>query len=179
MILFKPYHVGAILVGWKTETRRLWPKGCRVREGAEHQIYTRAPFQGGRPFARIQIVKVWRERLDAIDEAGAQREGYHNRPGYLRAFDEINFPQRGLSTRVVETRRARARRAPVWCVRFRLLAGELDEAIEVHTRLMNDLEPLLHGDGYFHCRCPLAWWIRGASGFPPGPAWWPTPPRAS
>lgn len=41
-------------------------------------------------FARIKVVRLWREPLGDISEADAYAEGYPDRDAYLDAFCEIN-----------------------------------------------------------------------------------------
>ena len=41
MILFRAEHKPLILAGTKTQTRRLWPKGCRVRLSAMGKLVAR------------------------------------------------------------------------------------------------------------------------------------------
>lgn len=89
MLLFKPEHVAPILAGTKTQTRRIWSR-CRVRVGAAHQCYTRPPMSGGKPFCRVRIEAVHRERLGDISLANAWREGYPNVDAYIDAFCRIN-----------------------------------------------------------------------------------------
>ena len=165
MILFRPEHAGPILAGVKTETRRLWPKGCRVVAGRERRVYVDPPFTGGAAFARVLVTDVWRERLRAIDTGGALREGYPTRSAYLEAFDRINGGRFPVSTQV-------------WAVRFVLLEGFADVAVDLHSRLMDE-DPLRHYDGWLACRCQLAWAIRGLEGLPPGPVRWEIPPKPS
>jgi len=91
MLLFKPEHVEAIKSGRKTQTRRLWPHGCRVKVGSIHQCRTRM-LDASSTFARIRILRVWRERLLDISEADAHAEGYLSREAYWTAFVRINGP---------------------------------------------------------------------------------------
>ena len=91
MLLFKEEHVEPILLGQKTETRRIW-KRRRVCVGALHLAYTRPPFctPPGEPFARLLIRAHWEEEIDAITLDGARAEGYPDTGSYLKAFLRIN-----------------------------------------------------------------------------------------
>jgi len=89
MLLFKTEHVAPILDGTKTQTRRLWPKGCRVKAGNVYQARTRM-LDASSTFARLRILRVWRERLGDITEDDAHAEGYPSRDAYLDAFQDIN-----------------------------------------------------------------------------------------
>lgn len=85
MILFKPEHVGPILAGRKTQTRRLGEK--RWNAGAVHQCKTSMYAE---PFARVRIISVRRERLGDISEEDVRREGYGENPDdYRNAWESI------------------------------------------------------------------------------------------
>lgn len=87
-LLFKPKHVPMILSGTKTQTRRLW-KRPRVKVGGTYWASTKLFDQNAR-FARLRVVRLWREPLGAISEADARAEGYLSPEDYLFAFDSIN-----------------------------------------------------------------------------------------
>lgn len=93
MILFRPEHVAPILAGTKTETRRLWPKGQRVKVGSIHLAKTK--MLSNEYFAKLQILDMHQERLGDITDTGAQAEGYANRGAYLDAFARINHQESG------------------------------------------------------------------------------------
>lgn len=87
MLLFKPEHVQPILLGQKTETRRIW-KSQRVKIGSTQLAKTQMLSKDY--FAKLTIVAVWQEKLGEITDDGAKREGYPNRELYLAKFAEIN-----------------------------------------------------------------------------------------
>ena len=62
MILFKEPSVQLILRGEKSQARKLWAR-ARAKEGAEHLLYRRPPMTGEKPFARILVTRVWKQRL--------------------------------------------------------------------------------------------------------------------
>ncbi len=97
MLLFKPKHQAPILTGRKTETRRAWERP-RARVGAVHQARL-ALF--GPPFAWLKITDVMVEELEAIDEAGARREGYENVAEFMAVFERINPDYAGAPVTVV------------------------------------------------------------------------------
>src|SRR5690606_38575844 len=72
VILFKPEQVEPILVGRKTQTRRTW-KRPRVKVGSVHQAKTT---YHDKPFARIKITGLRRQRLGDISTEDVHREGY-------------------------------------------------------------------------------------------------------
>ncbi len=85
MILFKPAHVGLIVEGRKTQTRRLGGKRWNV--GAVHQCRT-SRFND--PFTRVRILAVRQERLGDISDQDIYREGYGDEPGdYKRVWESI------------------------------------------------------------------------------------------
>jgi hypothetical protein len=89
MILFKPESKAKILAGAKRQTRKLWDRP-RAKEGAEHLLYLRPPITGEKPFARVLITRVWRERLADMSEADAVAEGYADKAAFLAQFARIN-----------------------------------------------------------------------------------------
>ena len=89
MLLFKPEHVQPILDGRKTQTRRLWPHGQRVKVGAIHQCRTRM-LDAESCFARIAIKQVQHEPLGWITNLDAWAEGYDDAAAYMEAFERIN-----------------------------------------------------------------------------------------
>ena len=89
MILFKPESKEKILSGKKWQTRKLWDRP-RAKEGSEHLIYLRPPFTGEKPFARILIKRVWRQRLGDMSEDDARAEGFDSVEAFLQQFKAIN-----------------------------------------------------------------------------------------
>jgi len=87
MLLFKKQHIAPILTGAKTETRRIWPKGPRVRVGAVHQCRTSL---FGEPFARVRVTGLRRERLGDMTDSDAYLEGYDSLEEFYGAWLEIN-----------------------------------------------------------------------------------------
>ena len=85
MILFKPEHAPMILERRKTQTRRLGKKRWNV--GAVHQARTK---MFGKPFARLRILGVREDVLEAVSQEDAEREGYHCPSCYRAAFGRIN-----------------------------------------------------------------------------------------
>ncbi len=59
-------------------------------EGSQHLIYLRPPMTGERPFARILVTRVWRQRLGDMMDQGAWAEGYPDRPAFFEAFRQIS-----------------------------------------------------------------------------------------
>lgn len=112
MLLFKETHRQPILTGEKTETRRLWPKGVRVRVGSVHQAKLRM-FDPKSTFARIRILEVAHELLGDIDSAGARSEGYSTVNEYLDTFVKIN--------RLEKVPRQKLLSLPVWRVKFHVV----------------------------------------------------------
>ena len=87
MILFKPEHVGKILTGEKTQTRRIWKK-ARAKVGSVHLAKTM--MLSKEYFVKLEILAVYQERLKDISDEDARAEGYHNAAAYLIAFCRIN-----------------------------------------------------------------------------------------
>lgn len=78
-MLFKPYLVGPILGGEKTETRRLW-KRCLVKVGGTYRAKT--GYSNESLFGTIRITYIRKESLGSIDTEGLKREG-------CRSLDEF------------------------------------------------------------------------------------------
>jgi hypothetical protein len=75
-VIFTPEHVALIQQGRKTQTRRLVKpdeKECRYQVGKAPAVQ---PGRGKPASCRITILAVRRERLGAISEKDAKREGY-------------------------------------------------------------------------------------------------------
>ena len=87
MILFKPEHIGPILAGRKTETRRIW---SRWRANVRSKHLAKTKLLSKEYFARLYIVDRREERLGDISEEDANAEGYSSREEYLAKFAEIN-----------------------------------------------------------------------------------------
>ena len=87
MILFKEPSVQLILRGEKTQARKLWAR-ARAKEGAEHLLYRRPPMTGEKPFARILVTRVWKQRLRDMTEEEARIEGWPDKAAWLEQFSE-------------------------------------------------------------------------------------------
>jgi len=85
MILFKEPSPGRILRGEKTQARKLWDRP-RAKEGAEHLLYRRPPVTGEKPFAKVLITRVWKQRLGEMTEAEARAEGWPTKAAFLEQF---------------------------------------------------------------------------------------------
>ncbi len=110
MILFKEESKEKILSGLKWQTRKLWDRP-RAKEGSEHLIYLRPPMTGEKPFARILIKRVWRQRLGDMTAEEARAEGYPTIKAFLEQFQKIN------SRKV----KGNLRETVVYCVEFQLV----------------------------------------------------------
>jgi hypothetical protein len=86
-LLFKPEHIGPILSGRKTQTRRLWKKP-RAKVGAVHKAKT-ALFSRDH-FALIKITAFRKERLGDISLVDVRREGYDTLQAFTEEWIRIN-----------------------------------------------------------------------------------------
>lgn len=89
VLLFRPQHVRPILEGRKTQTRRLWPAGCRVKVGSLHWATTKMLDKRAR-FARLRIARVWQQNLGDVSDDEGRAEGYRDRGEFFGAFASIN-----------------------------------------------------------------------------------------
>jgi hypothetical protein len=74
-----------IQVGSKTETRRLGKK--RWNEGSVHEAKTKL---FGKPFAKLRILRVFRQPLGQMTRSDAKKEGYRTLQDYITVFRTIN-----------------------------------------------------------------------------------------
>lgn len=107
MILFKEKHVTLIKIDLKTATRRKGKR--RWKEGAVHQCYTELPIRGGKPFARVQIERVYEQELGAMTEEDAKKEGWYTLSEFRKLWRDMHGTWRP--------------REKVWVVEFRLLSA--------------------------------------------------------
>ena len=112
MLLFKEQHVAPILDGSKTQTRRLWPHGRRVKLHSTHIAKT-AMMDPASTFARIQISEVFQESLAELTTGDALAEGYATINDYLDAFATIN--------KLGELPAEELRHIQVWVVKFEVV----------------------------------------------------------
>lgn len=84
MILYKREHVAPILRLDKIQTRRRGKRRWKV--GSIHQAKLN---YFSKPFAKLEIVSVYQERLGDISEDDARREGYPSVALYIEAFKRI------------------------------------------------------------------------------------------
>lgn len=87
MILFKPEHVDPILMGRKTQTRRLGKKRWNI--GSVHQARTRMMDRTS-CFARLEIGGYYLQELHALQPFEAWAEGYESIEEYREVWDRIN-----------------------------------------------------------------------------------------
>lgn len=82
MIIFRARFIAPILERRKTQTRRLWSK-ARIRAGGTYEART---YRAGKPFARLHVQDIWKERLGDIREEDAVKEGYATSAEFLKDF---------------------------------------------------------------------------------------------
>lgn len=87
MLLFKSEHVEPILLGRKTQTRRLGKKRWNV--GAVHQARTRM-MDASSCFAYLEIGGYYYDALHAIQPYEAWAEGYESIEAYRVEWNRIN-----------------------------------------------------------------------------------------
>ena len=86
-MLFKKDHVELILSGKKTQTRRTWKKR-RAVPGRVHKA--KREMLSTEYFAKLLILRVWKEKVGDISERDAMKEGFQNAREFLKVFFEIN-----------------------------------------------------------------------------------------
>lgn len=90
MILFTPDNVPKILSGQKTQTRRCW-KRPRAKVGSFH--WAQLNYAPESRFARLEILDVWEQAPEAIDEMGDEHvtaEGFTSKAAFLAAYAACN-----------------------------------------------------------------------------------------
>ena len=87
MILFKEPSAQLILRGEKSQARKLWAR-ARAKEGAAHLLYRRPPLTGEKPFARILVTRVWKQRIGDMTAEEALAEGWPDKAAWSEQFSE-------------------------------------------------------------------------------------------
>lgn len=82
MFIFTPEHVRLIKQGIKTQTRRVGLPRAKI--GAIHLIKTRRYSKEN--FGKIQILRVWREKLCCISVEDAMAEGGYHPLDYMNGM---------------------------------------------------------------------------------------------
>ena len=97
MFLFKKLHMQGILDCTKTQTRRkisLFRKGPKIGQEIPPKkvgsIQQCRISRFGEPFARIRILRRWKERVGDISEANAKAEGGYSREEYIKGLCEMH-----------------------------------------------------------------------------------------
>jgi hypothetical protein len=93
-MLFKHYHVDPILVGTKTQSRRLW-KRPRVKVGGVYPIQTRLFARNSEAKGWIRVTELRKERLSTISMEDAKEEGGYSPMEFFEVWDGINKGKRG------------------------------------------------------------------------------------
>lgn len=87
MILFKEPSVQLILRGEKSQARKLWAR-ARAKEEAEHLLYRRPPMTGEKPFTKILVTRVWKQRIGDMTQEEALAEGWPDTDAWIEQFSE-------------------------------------------------------------------------------------------
>lgn len=88
MLLFTRENITKIILGDKTETRRVGERRWRLE--AKHQIKAAESGIFGEPLGLVEILAVQREPLGDITDDGAKREGYRNRAQFFDAWRRLH-----------------------------------------------------------------------------------------
>ena len=128
-ILFKPEFVPLILDGTKTQTRRIWKHGPRVKKG---KIYQARTTTYGPPFATLKVKRIWRQQLGDMTINEVWAEGFADYESFLAAFAEINgigsrwirysrSGNRRVSTGLYRVQPPKLRDIEVWAIEFEVV----------------------------------------------------------
>lgn len=86
-MLFKPEHKQMILEGKKTATRRVWKKP-RVKVGGIYKCKTKMLSKDY--FAKIKVLRLYKQKLYAMKNKDAIKEGYSNLKEFEKVWIKIN-----------------------------------------------------------------------------------------
>lgn len=86
-MLFKPSHIGMILSGTKTATRRVWKKPM-VKVGGIYKCKTK--MLDKKYFAKIEVNNLYKQKLGDMKEGDAKKEGYSSLKKFFSIWYEIN-----------------------------------------------------------------------------------------
>lgn len=93
---FRPELAAKVMAGEKTVTRRLvsdnprspwYLHGCKLHVGRDYAV---CPGRGENAIGRVRIVSVTLQRLHALSEDEAHREGFPSAAAFVEAFEAIN-----------------------------------------------------------------------------------------
>jgi hypothetical protein len=97
MFLFKKFHKQGVLDGTKTQTRRkisLFRKGPKIGKEVPPKkigsIQQCRISRFGKPFARIKILRRWKERIKDISEEDAMAEGGYSQEEYIKGLCDMH-----------------------------------------------------------------------------------------
>ena len=86
-MLFKKQHMEMVLSGRKTQTRRAWKKPM-VKVGGIYKC--KLQMLSKEYFAKIKVLKLWKEYIYDCSEEDAIKEGYGCKAEFMKVFEEIN-----------------------------------------------------------------------------------------
>ena len=86
-MLFKEEHKQMILNGTKTATRRDWERP-RVKVGGIYKAKLKMLSKDY--FAKIKVIKLYKQKLYAMTNEDAKKEGYNNLKEFEKIWIEIN-----------------------------------------------------------------------------------------
>lgn len=86
-MLFKPSHVPMILNGNKTATRRNWAKPYVI---VGHNYPCKLKMLSKETFARIKVLKVYKQKLNLMTDTDAKKEGYNSMEEFVEIWEKIN-----------------------------------------------------------------------------------------
>lgn len=116
-MLFKDYHIWPLMLGLKTQTRRVWKK-VHAKVGRQYDITHKMFYSPEDVVGRIYVTDVSQSNLMRMTEQDAMAEGGYDLKSYCEVITEINDNRRDSYTPFIKT-------TPLYVIKFRFALSDM------------------------------------------------------